>query len=123
MIESPPALNPIQAVEIEHSRLGIASFTVSVVVGMRILAIFIVAGILAHRSPGKPYPGQTSVGLIALALLAADVVAAGLGIAGVCQSGVKKDFASLGTVFSVLTILGSIGVILIGLFYASHANQ
>lgn len=123
MIESPPALNPIPVVEIKHSRLGIASFTVSVVVGMGILAIFIIAGILAHRSSGKPYPGQTAVGLILIALLAADVVAAGLGIAGICQSGVTKVFAILGTVFSVLTILGSIGVILIGLFYASHANQ
>jgi hypothetical protein len=122
MLDTPPEIPP-PVEQRRHSRLGIASFVVSLAIGFSFLLLFIVAGILAQRSPGKPYPGQSIVGVIAMLLFAGDMVAAGLGISGMCQSRVKKVFAILGTVFSILTIIGSVGLIVVGLAYARHATH
>ena len=96
-----------------HSRLGIASFVISVIVIVLFLALFAVAGVLHQKHPEGPYPGQILVGLIAIGLFFADVVAAGLGIASICQSASKRTFGILGLIFSALTIVGSAGLILI----------
>lgn len=114
MIDAPLTVNPVPAAEVRHSRLGIASFTVSVAVGLAFLVLFVVVWILFLREPASPYLNSTSFGLIVYGLWAADVLAVGLGVAGVFQSGVKKAFAILGTVFSALTIVGTICICSIG---------
>jgi hypothetical protein len=88
-----PKLPPI-AQEEKNSRLGIASFSISIAVGFLILALFAIAPFLnAGRVPrGETFPGQLILGLGVISLLAADVVAIGLGIAAVCQSGKKRLF-------------------------------
>jgi hypothetical protein len=111
MIDAPLTVNPVPAAEVRHSRLGVASFTVSVAVGLAFLVLF---GIHVLREPASPEPRQTLEGLIIIGLWAADVLAVGLGVAGVFQSGVKKAFAILGTVFSALTIVGIICICAIG---------
>ena len=99
-----------------HSRIGIASFVISVIVIVLFLAVFVIAGVLHQQHPEGPYPGQTLVGLIAIGLFFADIVAVGLGIASICQSTSKKTFGILGLIFSALTVVGSAGLILIGIF-------
>ena len=103
-----------------HSGLGIASFGVSVAVGCLMLAAFIVAGVLSagHAPRGQgTYLGQVVVGLSIMFLLAVDVVAVALGIAGLCQPGKNRLFALLGVVFSSATILGTAGLIILGLYF------
>ena len=120
MTNIPPAAYPVPTERIRHTRLGIAAFVISIVVAVVFLLLLLLAGVLAARSGRKPYPGQSLVGAIAILLLAADVVAAGLGIAGICQAHTKRVFAILGTVFSVFTIFGTAGLIVIGLLYMRH---
>jgi hypothetical protein len=114
---------PLNSLPLEekHSGLGIASFGISVAVGCLMVVMMGVAAVLsAHRIPGSPtYPGQTLVGLAIIFLAAADVVAVGLGIAALCQTGRKRLFGILGLVFSGSTILGTIGLMIIGLIYMS----
>jgi membrane protease YdiL (CAAX protease family) len=122
MLDIPPAINPPASDDIRHSRLGLASFIISIAVGLVLFAVFVIAGVLSHGAAGREYPGQSIVGAIAILLLGSDVVAAGLGIAGICQPRVKKVFAILGTAFSLLTIVGSVVLMIIGLIYA-HMNR
>jgi len=110
------------SVEKKHSGIGIASFGISVAVGILMVALLGMAAVLsAHRVQGNPnYPGQTLVGLAAIFLMAADVLAVGLGIASVCQTGRQRLFGILGLVFSGGTILGTLALIIIGILYASR---
>ena len=56
-----------------------------------------------------------TVGLLLFAFLFVALAALGLGIAGLVQRDRKKTFAILGTVFSALTILGTISLVILGL--------
>jgi hypothetical protein len=107
------------SLEHKHSGIGIASFVISTAVGCLMMAAICVAGILAaHRIPGeRTYPGQTVVGLVIIFLAAADVAAIGLGIAALCQRGKNRLFGILGLVFSSLTILAVIGLMILGLMF------
>jgi hypothetical protein len=118
-VDHTPLDNPPPLPEEAHSIIGIASFGISVVVGGLTLVLFCLASILtAHRIPGeRTYPGQTVLGLVMIFLMAADVVAVGLGIAALCQTGKKRLFGILGLVFSSATIVGTIGLVIIGLWY------
>lgn len=108
--------------EEKHSRLGMASFGISIFIGCLIFILFIVAGALSSGrvDHGHPYPGQSLVGLAILALLAADFLAVGLGIAALCQTGTRRLFGILGLAFSSLTLMGTVGVIILGLMYAGR---
>jgi len=119
------AITPLAALEMtvpeeKHSVLGATSFVISTAVGCLMLGLIIVAGLLSagrvHR--GQHYPGQILVGLALIALLAIDVVAMGLGIASLYEKGKKRLFGILGVVFSSGTILGAVGLIVLGLTYA-----
>ena len=111
--------------EKKHSVLGIASFAISIAVGILMLMLIVGAAVLnAHRAPGSAvYPGQTLVGLAAILLLVADLVAAALGIASVFQEGRERLFGILGSIFSLGTIFGSVALIIVGLLYAGRAGQ
>ena len=110
--------------EERHSKLGIASFSISIAVGVLMLALFVVAGLLnaGRVQRGGEYPGQMLVGFAMIGLVAADVVAVGLGIAAITRPGTKRIFGLLGLIFSSLTILGGAGLVVIGLVYASMAR-
>lgn len=103
--------------------MGIASFTLSIVVGCLLMAVFVIAGILNGErvQHGQTYPGQAIVGLVAIFLWAVDIVALALGIAAVCQSGRKRLYGILGLVLSGATILGSAGLVVLGLIFIARA--
>jgi hypothetical protein len=113
------------AKEEEHSGLGIASFGISIAIGCLFIALFCVGGFLsAHRIPGeRTYPGQMLVGFVAIFFMAVDVLAIGLGIAAICQTGKNRLYGILGLVFSGSTVMGTIGLIVIGLMYASRLTR
>ncbi len=111
--------------EEKHSRLGIASFVISIAVGCAMLLLFIIGGILSagRFQHGQDYPGQVLVGITAILLLAADIVAVGLGVAALLQPATKRIFGILGLTFSSLTVGGSVLLIVIGLLYANKVSH
>ena len=108
-------------IEKKHSMLGIISFGISIAVGVLMLALFVVGGILyAHRAPqSRDYPGQMMVGFAGIFLMAADLVAVGLGIAALFEGERKRVFGIIGLALSVGTIVGSVGLIIVGLMVGS----
>lgn len=123
-----PGTNPaewetLQSAPARHSALGVAAFATSLGIGVLMLITFVFAGIAAaghaRSGGGGQYPGQIIVGLVTLGLMGADVVALGLGIAALFQSGRKKVFAILGVVFASAILLGTAGVIVLGLHLAA----
>ncbi|WP_447593413.1 hypothetical protein [Aquipseudomonas campi] len=103
--------------EQKHSGLGIASFIISIVTGILIFLLFIVAGVIESSTPGGINEESTEaivLGLFIILMLFINLVAIGLGIGGLCQSERKKIFAILGTIFSSLTTLLAILLIIVG---------
>jgi len=98
--------------EQKHSGIGIASFITSIVVGILIFFVIVVSGVMAVSMPSEGL--FVVVGLFVIALLIADIVALGLGIGGLCQKDRKKIFAILGTVFSSITVVGTIFLTILG---------
>lgn len=99
-----------------NSGLGIASFVLSIAVGGLMLAMFVAAGLLSRGRHGEPFRGQMIIGLAAIALVGADVVAVALSIAALFQSDRKRLLPILGLVFSLGTLLGAIGLVVLGLY-------
>ena len=86
------------------------------------LVLFLIAGSLnaGRAQTGQLYPGQLLVGFVMIFLWAADLAAAGLGLASLFQSGRKNIFGLLGLVYSSLTLISSIGLVVLGLLYVSR---
>ncbi len=104
--------------ELKHSGLGITSFITSLVSGVLLFILFAVAGVLQASTPGGMNEESASavlIGLFLFAFLFVALVALGLGIAGLLQKDRKKVFAVLGTIFSGVTIVGTLFVMMIGL--------
>ena len=102
--------------ERKNSGVGIASFVLSILMGIAIFLLLIIAVAMEASAPGSMNTesmGAMVVSLLLWASLLADLVALGLGIVGLCQKGRKKIFACLGTVFSSVTLAGVIVLILI----------
>jgi hypothetical protein len=105
------------AMEPKHSGLGIASFIISIIVGILIFLLVVIAGIMETTTSGginENSAGALILGATIFALIALDVVGLGLGIAGCSQKNKKKIFAILGTIFAAATALGTIVMIIIG---------
>ncbi|GGZ04281.1 hypothetical protein GCM10007169_21350 [Shewanella fodinae] len=101
-----------------HSGLGISSFIVSLVAAILIFITLVIAGNLANTTPGgldENSRAAMAIGFAIIGLVLLSLVALGLGIAGLFQKDRQKVFPILGTVFSSFTILGTIGLILLGL--------
>lgn len=104
--------------ERKHSGLGIASFITSIVSGILIFLDIVIAGVMEATTPGgvdEASAGAIIVGLFLFAFLGAAFVGLGLGIGGLLQKERKKIFAILGTVFSVISLLATIFIIILGL--------
>lgn len=104
--------------EKKHSGLGIASFITSIVSGLLIFLLIVVAGVMEASTPGgidEESAGAVMVGLFLFAFLGAALVALGLGIGGLLQKERKKIFAILGTVFSAVSLVVTIFIMIIGL--------
>lgn len=104
--------------EVKHSGVGIASFVTSIVAGVLIFLLVIIAGVLEVSTPGGM--GEESIaavliGLFLFAFLGAELVALGLGIGGLIQKDRKKIFAILGVVFSATALLITLFILFLGL--------
>ena len=111
-------LPAVHDVEPKYSRLGIASFVMSVLVGMSMFAMFVVAGIMEASSPGgiqEESAQAVILGLVVFGLLFLDLLALSLGIAGLCERNRRKLFAVLGLCISLTIGLGTVGLIALGL--------
>lgn len=103
--------------EPKHSGMGIASFAISIVVGVIVFLLIAVAAMATASTPGgmdDNSPTAMVIGLGIVLMFGLDVVAIGLGIAGIVQKNRKKVFAILGVVFGAATILGTIVLAIIG---------
>ena len=91
----------------EHSRMGIASFVMSVVPAVLFVGLVLLVLLLASMQP--PGADETGFGFLVLMLglmtVLSELVALGLGIAGVFQRRRKRTFAFLGIVCSVLALV------------------
>lgn len=120
---TPKAPTPLDSQR--HAMLGIVSFGISIAVGALMLGVFLAAAVLnaGRVQHGERYPGQEIVGFAVILLLAADVVALAFGIAAMCQAGTKRLFGILGLVFSSATIVGSVGLMVLGLMFSSRFGR
>jgi hypothetical protein len=104
--------------EQKHSGIGIASFITSIVSGILIFLLIVIAGVMEASTPGGMDEESASavvVGLFLFAFLGLALVALALGIGGLFQKERKKIFAILGAVFSAVALLATIFIILLGL--------
>jgi hypothetical protein len=102
----------------KHSKFGIASFVTALLSALLIFILFIVAGVLETTTPGgmdEKSAAAMIVGLVLFAFLFLSLISAGLGIGGLFEKDRKKIFAILGVIFSLLTLLGTIGLVVLGL--------
>jgi len=90
-----------------HSGFGIASFVISLLAGLVLVAVIGVAGVLETSDPGafdEDTPEAVAIGLGMIGGIFADLLALGLGIAGLVQNYRNKTYAILGTVISAVSI-------------------
>jgi hypothetical protein len=103
--------------DFRHSGLGIASFILAILSGLGLFVVFAIAGVLESSTPGgipDESPILLVVGLALIAFLFLAMLAIGLGVAGLFQSDRVRLFAVLGVAFAGLSILGTIGLALVG---------
>jgi len=101
-----------------HSGLGIASFIVSIMVGLIMFCLIALISILTASSDYELKEDSheaIAIGLGIFGLLFIDLIAVALGIAGLCQPNRQKVFAILGLLFSFGVAAGTIGLMAIGL--------
>jgi hypothetical protein len=106
------------SVNTRHSGLGIASFVIGCVSAVLILVLLVVAGVLEASTPGgmsDTSPSAIAIGLLLFLFVFLALVGLGLGISGLFQSGRKKVFAVLGTVFGAVTVMGTGAIVAIGM--------
>lgn len=98
--------------------MGIASFVLSIVMGVVLFLLVVVLGILEMSTPGGiDEESATSIilSLLVIASLFAELVALGLGVAGILQRRRKRIFAILGTIFSGSMFFVVIALAVVGL--------
>ncbi len=104
--------------ELKHSGMGIASFIISIIGSVSMFVLFALAGAMEASKPGGMDERSTQVvvlGLLIIIILFANLVAVGLGVAGLFQKERKKVFAILGTIFSGITVILTVALLIIGL--------
>jgi phosphoglycerol transferase MdoB-like AlkP superfamily enzyme len=95
--------------EKKHSGLGIASFIISIISGILVFFLLVIAGVMEVSTPGgidENSAGAIILGMFLIALMFVSLVALGLGIGGLLHKERKRIFAILGTVFSLVVCLG-----------------
>jgi hypothetical protein len=100
-----------------HSRLGIASFMISMAIIGFVFFLFFLIFIFAVIAPDIAQTNQNvalTIGALFLFAFTASLVGVGLGAAGISQVNRQKVFSILGLVFNLLIIAGIILLIVIG---------
>ena len=111
-------METIEETEAKHSRLGIASFIISIIGWIESFMLLAVAGYYEATTPGGM--DETSftsiiIGLFLFLTIFILLVGTGLGVAGLFQEDQKRIFPILGTVLNSSLIVTLISVILVGL--------
>jgi hypothetical protein len=104
--------------EPKHSGWGIASFIISIAAGILIFITIVIAGVIGMDTPDALDENETVIGLIGLAILGlmlVDLLAFIFGIVGLLQRDTKKVFAILGIIFSGIILLGTLGLMVLGI--------
>ena len=110
------------AVNTRHSGFGIASFVIACVSAVLIFVLLLVAGVIESSTPGgmdEQSPVAIAIGLAAIVFVFLALVGLGLGIAGLFQSERKKVFAVLGTIFGLITVLGTAAIVAVGMMMSA----
>jgi len=103
--------------EYRHSGIGVASFVISIVMALSGFGLILIAGVIEVTTPGGMNESSAIaivLGLSIFGCILVDLVALGLGIGGLIQKNRNKIFSILGTIFSALTIIGIIFVMVMG---------
>lgn len=104
--------------EKKQSGLGIASFIIALVGGFVMFAVFGIAGYLEHTMEGGMTEESPAAALVGLAMMGDGLLillGAGLGVAGLFQADRKKLFSILGLMMNGMIILGTAGLMVIGM--------
>lgn len=91
----------------KHAELGIASFGLSLLAGLALFVMFVIAGVLESQSPDGLDEESTAaivLGLLLILGVCVEFVALGLGIGSLFQASRKKLLGILGIVFSLLAL-------------------
>ena len=108
---------------VKQSGLGVASFVISLAVGLLMICTLLAAGYLHADHQTGNYQGQKIVGLVIIVLLITDILAIGLGIAALFQAGRKRLLGILGLVFSTTTVISVIALMVLGIWYISKIGK
>ncbi len=103
---------------LKHSGLGIASFVMSLFVGIFDFFLVFIAGMVEATSPGGMDEKSTIAVVLGLLLFLGFglcLVGIGLGVAGLIQKKRKKIFSILGLVFNLAVIIVVLGIMALGL--------
>jgi hypothetical protein len=101
----------------KHAELGIASLILSVLMGMALFVMFVIAGVMESSSPDgldEESAGAMILGLLLILGIGFEFVALGLGLGSLFQPNRKKLLGILGLVISLLTLFVLMVVIILG---------
>ena len=101
-----------------HSGLGIASFVISIIAGLIMFALVVMAGIMTVKAGGQLDEQSPEAVVLGCSILAGSflyLVGIGLAIGGLCQRNRHKVFPVLGLVLNIVFLLGIAVLMVIGL--------
>ena len=101
-----------------QSGFGVASFIMSLLVGVATIACVAIAGYVESTTPGgidENSPKAVMIGLGIIACIGLAILGAVFGLVGVCSANKKKVFAILGLAFNGLIVLGVVGLMILGM--------
>ena len=87
----------------KHSGMGIASFIISLVIGVGVFLAIVIAGVIKVANPESLHNesiGTALLGLFIIGCLFINLIGIGLGIAGLVQKNRKRIFSILGTIIN-----------------------
>jgi len=104
--------------ELKHSGVGIASFLLSIISGVMLVVLVVIAGVMQASTPegmDEEAPEVIALGLGLIGFLFGSFLGLVLGIIGLFQNRRKKIFAILGILFGGLALFVVLGLMAIGL--------
>lgn len=107
---------------LKHSGVGIASLTLSIVMGIVLIALVVIAGVMESSTPGgmdENAPSTVLLGLALLGSLGLEGLAFILGLIGLFMQNTKKITAILGVIFSGMIGMGIIFLMILGFMVES----
>lgn len=114
----PQSWPPVQQPPLRQSGLGLASLLLSIVSGIAVITLVVIAGVMATRNGGtldEKSVEAVSVGLGIMVGIVMNIVGLVLGIVALMQRDRKKALAILGVTFNGLVLLLVGGLMILGI--------